>query len=60
MKTEFTITPESQVEIIKQKRISDGWLCEFRTYVSFKSGYESNLFQIWSKPVSFGPKALSA
>jgi hypothetical protein len=59
-RTEFTITPESQVDAVKKQRLSEGWSCEYRTYVSYKSAYELNLFQIWSKSVPSLPKAVSA
>jgi hypothetical protein len=51
-KTEFTITPESQVAEVEKLRLSQGWLCEYRSYVSYKSGMELNLLQIWSKQVA--------
>jgi hypothetical protein len=50
-KTEFTITPESQAEAVAQQRISEGWSCEYRSYVGYKSGYEANILQVWSKLV---------
>ena len=50
-RTELTITPEAQVSSVEKQRVSEGWSCEYRTYVSYKSGMEANLLQVWSKQI---------